>query len=182
MSKVTDWFRTNVIFTPPQWHWYGWRTLFPLHLGYDVNEDADPGDEKFCQAILTLGWTVTGRVGVGLWHATDDFPRVVENEVGTVAVPVANSIMSKLARMAVKDTLLKIIPLWAMMVVVYEFDSLPVTVGMLAVYMVLTHILSKFCVDRWHKLMVDLAKPYRVIAGCRQWTAHKKEGDPEIDS
>lgn len=39
----------------PQWHWFGWSTLLPIHVGGWY------GDE-YGRRTLVLGWTITGRV------------------------------------------------------------------------------------------------------------------------
>lgn len=44
--------RARVWVWRPQWHWYGWGTLWPFSRG---------GDE-FDWHTIVLGWTVTGRV------------------------------------------------------------------------------------------------------------------------
>lgn len=47
---------SRVWFWAPEWHWHGWSTLSPVHLG---------GDE-YGRRTVVFGWTITGRVIVAV--------------------------------------------------------------------------------------------------------------------
>jgi hypothetical protein len=57
VSERRPW-RSRVWAYGPQWHWFGWRTLSPIHRG---------GDEYDWHTIV-LGWTVTGRLIIATRH------------------------------------------------------------------------------------------------------------------
>jgi hypothetical protein len=42
----------------PQWYWHGWSTLNPVFIGHD----------EYARRTLMLGWTITGRIIIALWH------------------------------------------------------------------------------------------------------------------
>lgn len=48
--------RDKVWFYRPAWYWHGLSTLVPVYIG---------NSEDYC-ATLMIGWTVTGRVIIGL--------------------------------------------------------------------------------------------------------------------
>lgn len=55
---VLNWARSEnrIWFWKPQWYWHGLQTLVPVLIGHD----------EYARRVLTLGWTITGRVNIAL--------------------------------------------------------------------------------------------------------------------
>lgn len=53
--------KRRVWFWPPQWYWYGLRTLIPVGFGHD----------EYARKTIVLGWTITGRAIIALWDCGD---------------------------------------------------------------------------------------------------------------
>jgi len=54
--------KARIWFYRPQWYWFGWETLLPVQVGHD----------DCARRVLTLGWTITGRINIALGYCGDE--------------------------------------------------------------------------------------------------------------